>query len=585
MSSLFHHWSKCTQEDRVHQEPKPSSSPQTQENQPRQGRTATVTTTAPAPAPAQVSLHTLNAGNKHRNYVSLRDSFRNHIQQEARPKVAAKLGAWTLLQVREDEGRLTVDAMVNQQGQPIYSMTRELDGTVTFHAYGRKVPDHPPNFNNPIWKLDLPRWTASELLRHAASHLDKRVFTNYIMVNFDHDLREIVQETADAMVKEAAVPATQEGCPLKANLQFVTYDNLVQKANTIIRKHLLDHQAERLSIDLFKSHYSEFEHSTNDYNAVFINRDIFLELQQTSPNALWLYANLIAKKHHKPVRLAHPGQVIQAVKDTLQLTPGQWNYFCRIPTEELRRTPPRNVQESTRLYLKALAQANQPEAPQRELDRIIHFTTEHQFFSQAYWHHGNPWQAWVQLISRYLATQADREGDAKEYQQQGRDLQRVADALRNHVDENLPWGPGDWDTLWQRSERWHAQQLQRNNARHLENQEKAKAATWDSPIETLSVNSIRFDAVTNGRDLIELADRMKNCLGSFVQRCANGEARIFTAHQADTLVGAVEVRNANGQWLAGQVEGPQWTRPSKALRKAAEKLSAACREREAAEIA
>ncbi len=537
--------------------------------------------TTHANPPAQATFRTLSNRNKCLNYTFLKDSFRNHLQQHAKPAVAARLGTWELLKVREDNGRLIVEAMVNQQGQAIYSITKETNGTITFRAYGRQAKDHPPNFSYPAWKVDLPKWAATQLLVHAAAHLDKKVLANYIMINYNYDLRDLVQETAGALVKEATVPASQEGCPIRTNLQAVTYDTLVQKANAIIRKHILDHQTERLAVDLFKSPYSEFEHSTTDYNTVLINRGIFLELQHSSPNSLWYYANFIARKNPKPVRLAHPGQVIQAVKDSLQVTPAQWNYFCRIPTEDLRRHPPRNIQQSTRLYLKALAQANQPEAPQRELDRIIHFNTEHQFFSQAYWHHGDPWQAWVQLISRYLASRMQQEDKPQESDSnKGRNLKRVADALRNHVDENLPWGPGDWDTLWQRSERWHAQQLQRNNQRHQQEQEKAKTTTWASPITTLSMGSFRFDAVTNGAELIALADRMKNCLASFVQRCAKGEALIFTAHQGEALVGAAEIRNVSGQWFTGQVEGPHWTRPSKALKKAADKLASACRQKE-----
>ena len=191
--------------------------------------------------------------------------------------------------------------------------------------------------------------------------------------------------------------------------------------------------------------------------------------------------------------------------------------------------------------LKAVAAANRPDAPPDRLHTALAKQWDHAFFTGAAWVHGSALAAWTNVLNRYLDPANDPTPQ---------DLNAVTDALLYHVDNNLPWGPSNWQALIQRTERWHRTMAATGQAAPHED------AAWESLVGPITLMGYDFDPILDSRKLHQLGSSMNNCLASFANQCLQGESRLFTIAQDGSFLGVVQLIHHQDRWLPGQAEAP-----------------------------
>ena len=510
-------------------------------------------------------------------YVDIK--LQQEIQKVAEPDLASRLGKWKLINVRKHGEDLTIEVMINERDQSMQSLTKHANETLVFREHG-KVKDSTPNFNRRrAWEDQLENWAQNEILKATFNILDRETLRREILNPYAF-LQSYITNLATFIVKDAMIPLTDKEVrdwPINVRPGKVSYDNLRRSANEIVRKRFVDPQIRKLANHLFNPAKITDYTLVSHYNTTLLNMDIFQELTESSIHVLRYYCRNITSRHPKPVRLKHPGQVIEAVKDDLKLTPAQWKYFCRIPHPTMEEAERENCIQAKRVSMQALVEANQPLASEEQLRSIAWQTELEHFPNDPDQQNRNPmWRAWINLIHRYLGRFKDPEED-----QDMKKFERVVDAINGLLESGVPWGPGDWDTLWRRSESWHRKIQEETNEKH---DPQTEEAVWTSYVPTTTIDLYEFEPVTNGKDLINLSNRMNNCLHSYWRRCLEGNDRIFTVRpkendtpthpfQRDTILAAVQLRREGQAWRTGQIEGPSQQTFPDGVRKAAEILT------------
>ena len=524
---------------------------------------------------AQLAINQFKQRDLTHNY-HLHMDLEKKIREAATPAVSLMLGKWKLIDVRKDGDNLTVRVMINEKGQSMQSLSRRPNGTLQFKKQ-EKPQDSTPNFSGSTgWENELEHWTQEEILKIAGKIMGPNALRQEIL-NPNASLQSFIKQLAANIIEKAIIPMTDQDVqawPVPAQQEDITYQNLRRNANEITRKRIVNPKIRTLANHLFNPAKISGRTTTSCYNTTALNTAIFTELLQTSPNVLRYYCNNIATRHRKPIRLKHPGQIIEAVRDEVKLPPAEWKYFCRVTTGRAEYQEKQKYLDTIRKAMTFLAEINQPDATDRQLQRVM-------WISGRY----NPTdtkmcKATIQLTNRYLEhfknTEHDNDNDINQ-------LDRTLDALQSHIETGIPWGIGDWDTLEKRSEKWHQQIQQERNNKH---DREIREAVWTSLIPTTTIDRYQFEPITNAQDLIRISSRMNNCLRSYWPRCLKGDNRIFIARQSRNtpqepqtdnhpefeIVAAVELRMEGRTWQVGQIEGPRRRAFPAGVKKATEKL-------------
>ena len=515
----------------------------------------------------------------------LDERMERKIREEVTPRVAPGLGRWKLIDVREENGTLKVEIMINQKGQAMRSLAKNPDGTLVFRKNGRKT-DSTPNFNEAkAWEKNLEGWTQDQILKTILEMYRADAIRGEIL-NPNSPLQSDVRTMSRDLIRNAIIPMEPretERWPIRMAFGEIDYDNLRRNANEIARKKLVDPETRKLATELFNPSKTQDGTLVSHYNKTVLNRAVFQELARSSIHVIQYYCQNIAENHPAPVVLAHPGQVIQAVKKEVNLTPAEWKYFCRIPHGKTSPEYKDRRIQNIRTRMQALAEANQPQASNRQIISIM-WKTDHEQHDDLN-QRGARWKALVQLMSRYLERFQENTDDPRNER-----FDRVLDALHGYWDAGMPWGPGDWDVLENRSEKWHQDM---NQARNQKQNDEIKNAVWTSLVPGSTINKYHFQPVTNATDLIETSRQMHNCLSTYWRRCLEGSRRVFVVRlQAGTpdeqappnpnpspnpteegkILAAVELRRNGNEWRVGQIEAPRRRQFPQGIRTASEKL-------------
>ena len=516
------------------------------------------------------------------DHYNLDCDLKQKISDGAKPLITPRLGRWQLLDIRtEEKGALTMDLMINETGQAIQSFTKKTDGTLVFRKYGR-IQNTTPNFSGTReWEEELHQWTRQEVLKAALKIMDRETIKSQLM-NPHAPLQSAIRNVASDIIEEALVIPKEddiERWPVTVSDHEIQYGTLRAQANDILRRKFINTDVRRLANQMFNPHSINNRLTIGQYNWTMTNRKIFQKLAISSPNVAQYYCQNILKDDRKPVKLRHPGQIITAVKNDVKLTPAQWKYFCRFPHPKIQEEQKRRREniESLELGMTALVQINQPAADDEQLQRIAS-TTDRQNFTRESPQNDPLWTPWIQLARSYLKEFPQKKSDSYTTS-----IDRIIDAVRNYIDRGIAWGPGDWNTLQQRSERWHHEARLERDQKYTKEQEEA---VWTSLLTSTTIDKYKFEPITNGPDLIKLSSVMHNCLWSYPQRCAKGESRIFAVWQMEdkpstkgvptprqsNLLAAVELKANGYDWRLGQIEGPSRRKFPKGVRRAANKL-------------
>ncbi len=502
--------------------------------------------------------------------------------EKAAPAVARKLGKWELLRQRQGARARTLEILVNRDNPAFISIRRKSDGTIHAFSHGRPQQDRKLLSAYNQEREEMYTWIRAELLAGVAKKTGGAqdiMDTVYETTNRLFSTRPALQKTVEKIAQEAVhgQGGWKDGMSFRTGL-----DSALRAAHAELGSvgKMLDPRTMETAKLVMSEGYTGPHPTPNVYNWVHLNRTVIRKLEKATPGILQYYVSRCWDPQAEPARL-HPGEIIRAVREQTQLTRSEWRAFCRIgPAMFLQEAefPPDEQQPSTlRLICRAAAEANQPQANANRLCRIAYMGYQCRFYHDAQWEAGDPWKAWVNLVSRYLnpgrpTIVPEHLVDTREYyNKEAGDIRRTEDALRNHVERQIPWGAGDWATLEARSERWHTemhgqgerapQQDPYGNPAEMSQQDQA--AAWDSALGKFWEKDLTATPITTGPELHRLGEEMNNCLSSYTRRCQAGESRIFHITRNGQSTAAAEITRTGGpagrrkKWKLNQMEAPR----------------------------
>ena len=489
------------------------------------------------------------------------DRVIENLRGAASDNMAARMGEWKLYEYTQDP-RPTLRIMVSPENRAAATLELRRDGTLR----GR-----------------MPRWNSQEnsphkwtryILNHAEKALEGRLTRDAVRLTGTRTLLEdipsssqweiiqnIAAQQAVTILQKICRTASRNGKPLG-----VQYDAAVPTINRIIRERFTRREIEQLAQKSF-SRPSEYS-SLAEYNASVLNQSVFKTLLRDSPHVLCFYCRQMAPQELKPRVFRSPGELTAAVQEAIGTQGAQWAVFVRMGSP-LTHGNSLGLEKNVRriqLASKVIQEANCPQADwslQREILKATHL---HQFYQEAgqrgQWQHGNPWAAWVHLLNQAM------QHSAREPMQL-RKIGIVEDALRWHITNQQPWGPTSWENYQARSDRWHQEQSDQEGLWLLREMENS---SWESLLADATLDGLDIHPITTGRELLETASTMSNCLATYRERCEQGTDRIFTISDQGVLLAAGQLcRNRNGGWTQGQLEGPMHQKPDERVKKVFQK--------------
>lgn len=275
--------------------------------------------------------------------------------------------------------------------------------------------------------------------------------------------------------------------------------------------------------------------------AVMRNQKAIASLQKTSPYLATIYVTTFCEPAHA---FTHPGQIIRHIKGHYKLTPAQWKILCKLAPEiDIVASPATKYAAHNILrIIRILATANRPEASLRSLKLLAGAEHLHEknWISPPRGRKDQHRQAWTRTMNAFLAP-----GGPERHAHQ---LNRVSDAITGTIRAGQNWGPGNWETMLSREDRWHRRTRQK---RAVENGK----GTWKPLVEEYRDGKLTISPITSHDELKHAARELDNCLHNYYQDCENRGTRIYTYHLSDhTMVGATELIYTGSRWILGQTE-------------------------------
>ena len=479
--------------------------------------------------------------------------------------VAQHNNKWTLLKLTQQARTRTLQAMVNSQGQATLHLTRNPDNTLTLRLNQERMDDH-PIYTNAHQLVDPFRaWLCVKLLEHTRRNTPGSALPNMVNMlrHFDDGT---IDQAIDDTIRRVIRPTPQDPLDFGATLaRKATLKNLPSTVNRLIRNSMTSQQVLQLVAKYLQPTPSDT--TPRQYNTVALNLEIFRTLDATSPNILHHYCEHIAP-YQEPRIYQHPRDLVQQVRQNTNFsTPAQWRYFCRLWSKSVSNTA-HQMRVTLQEAMELLEKINRPNAPDDLLGNTAIRRRSHEAYSHINWEQGDPQQALVHLLNQFAAP--------RDTLPSHRELDHVQDAMEHHFRTNQPWGPGNWENLLARTARWHQN---RNIQNGQPNNKQADTATWHSLIQETTHNQTFIKALTSSRELQHTGNIMRNCIGTYWDKCLQGTSRIFTMHQAkgpsqpqgypQQIMAAVELTVRNGSWQIGQMEAPmRGPMPDQALKAA-----------------
>ena len=484
------------------------------------------------------------------------------VMAQATKKVQEALSQHRYLTLREKEGQRIMEILAGP-GQPgALTLAAEPDGTITATMNGEPHPEV---------KLNPTAGETRGLANNAVATLIMEE-TLAALADGPIDPETLWSEASRNQLERDAVGIIREAERRSSTPDW--YNTGRTAGKELDTKHIAETLLGRYEnwLLLERMNGKNYEgHSVAEYNIVARNSATFRRMEERESPPLHFYCNRIAPTEPEPRTFEHPGEVIRVVKETLELPGELWKVFANIPHPAWPRGPEVNRKTVTKVCT-ILASGNAPLRDRESVKTMVTLLARPDTNYNVRWNHGSPTAAWGALAREFLSMEITRHSFHTSSPEAL--LPRIADALRGRINDDHPWGRGNWETLARRAERWHREKtINARRAREAEIESMADRG-WNSALESVELEEFTFTAVTNGRALVKLSDTMENCLYTFVNDCAGGHCRIFTAHRNNELEAALEIYLQDGHWLPGQAEGSQHQRPPKGLAKLHQKLCA-----------
>ena len=465
---------------------------------------------------------------------------------QALENVPETMAKHRFMSYHEDGPERTLEILSEPGSVPGMAYTVLADSTIRATMNGQEQEDMPLNRSREecesIVRTALATMVAEETLRLIGPRLTK--------------LEDLTGPQVSRAIQNAGTPAlrqTQERTHMPQWMNTTSSRQDMKNPQAICEK-FLTRQENWLLLERFTKSYNGY--TVSQYNTLARNGAVFRAMEEQESPPLHYYVNAIAPAQEENRTFQHPGEVITCVRQHLQLTKAQWKVFARVPYPSWSgRTPdPTTVAKACEI----LARANVPRASDDTLATLVPVLSRGDTRIDVQWSHGVPADAWAALARAFVAAYGghthylypDRTSTA---------LSSLADALRDTIREDMPWGPGNWETLQHRTERWHSQATERRAKLDEKHTRERRESKWTSALAEFTQGPFTVTPVSTVPELDNLAQEMDNCLSSYWKGCTNGLNRIFTVHQEEELAAAVELYLEDNRWLPGQSEGPKRT--------------------------
>lgn len=533
------------------------------------------------------------------------------IKGPALEAVSGRMKRYTLLRETNNrsKNRPRVDLVVPEgRGTPLASIRRNPDGTVSHFYCGKQfVPSTIYNFTPDSVNIagDVRSAVQKDLLLYAYRNGFKRALRSNPCLHDMHDLTKALYHACDQITDEKVegievVVSGRNGSRAQKPLRLT---QLLTECHAAVERSIIEPHRFQEMIDLCGHHTN----SVVAYNTTIVSRDVLRELRRVAPNAMWYWQKYISrnafreaeKKGEPVIKFHHIGDVIRSVRRHSNLSGAAWRAFLAAPVQPLDdivRWSPYQIE----CTFKAIGAANRPDASTMVVAnacRSVSHTKMHDSRNNHAFEDGKtPWDKWTSALSQYLTVMPQVECQTLDDRQPGfvsfllrrpenetaaRTLDGMADAILFHAQYLMPWGPGNWETLVHRTERWHTERdafmarmrAQEAERYRIEQEERAKA-TWESLVEPYQDGNVYVRPITSGRAMIDLGARMGNCLasGRFTDESIADTGRIFAVEKEGSVVGAVELQRRSSRWSLGQVEGPGNHNKTSDLRRIADNI-------------
>ena len=487
--------------------------------------------------------------------------------REAAQKAKPTAPRWTPVQhIRNPDGSTALKAMTNPGNPPQVTVTRSPDGCISVDCTTGE-PQPRLNLNN------IP--VCQEPIRQMAAHIAAILLRDHsspeqVVMNRsdigpeqrnefttkDTDPVEILQREALRLLGRTMLPQVLPG---RSN-PITDPEKLPQTLTRLARRLQADPEIIAVA-DSLRTTSSRPDWNLTLYNNLARNNTTLQAIAQSSPAVFRYYQETILPKLKEDVKLQGPGQVVDTVRQDLDLPPDLWKWFIRTQGLWPKDNHHRETREQLALTCTLLRDANHPSPEPEKLKHLLHNWQPAD--DQLYQEGGPKRAAWVTAVNRFL--HPDRPHTTRD----PRDLRHVADAIIYHfqIQPDLPWGPADWNALVARADTTLNIQLQNTPSRGPE-------LRWESAIMEANIGEYRFTALTSTQDLEHWGNRMDNCLPTYANRCDQGNDRIFIAHDQDgNLTAAVQLNRSDAGWHPVQLEGPRRSDPGPSLRAASQRLA------------
>lgn len=465
------------------------------------------------------------------------------IWKQAKTMVQEMLGEpWTLFEYRSSP-KPALRVCINPQGKAAASLSRNRDGTLD-----ARLPDYARSAQPSLWPSLITNQIRNNLIDQALRWLIRtsQIPHLHLLLMDSHCMRRIqnpIRTTVDAAIRDGIQEARIDGNPVRN-----AHSRTAARLERMVGSHLLDDETERLRQKLF---CQDHRNLIWQYNHTRMNQRVFTRMLEEAPAVLLYHTQAnIQTTGTGRIRFRNQDEVTRNVQERTGLQGAAWRRFTQAGSwMGSSHHTPEEEREQLQITFGALASANVPRAATEDLQTVSRMLTRHQDFQRASregaWEHGDPLRAWVNIINRFL-TRPDRQ------RQDGESLWSAADALLQHIRTQQPWGPcSSWEACLARSQRWH-QELRMQHLR--ERDPGALTARWESLVGETKCRNITAQPITTGMDLQRLGQEMKNCIGTYWQRCMDGSTRVFSLHSQGELAGAGELSRNDGNWQTGQVE-------------------------------
>ena len=364
--------------------------------------------------------------------------IQEHLETDACQAVDAAMPRWSNFRASTERGRTILRVLVDTKGKAANTIIVHPDGTLETHYPHAPYEDRIALHSSQLEQL-LHHHLAFLLLEHTRRALPRSmasVITNHtVMVSLISIANQLARDIACRHILE--------------NMPGTNFTQMTKLVNNKVRDGL-DGRTIQLANQLFNP-ITETEHNrlpkTHQYNLVALNQQLFEAMISTGQTTPLRYHCIHLCKEGPPRKFEHPGEIIRETRAAVAMTDAQWRYFCLAAKVERHDIPGSQFMAGMRNSCQVLAEANRPKAPHHLLRMVFIRPREHDAFRNAEWDHGSAWDAWVNIVRRFLEPQPQPVSPSQ--------LSRVTDAFHYHVTNQLPWGPGNWQALRARTSRWH----------------------------------------------------------------------------------------------------------------------------------